>query len=299
MVPPPRRWVWLLLATAIGCRGPADGGSGFGAVTDDAGRTVSVGAPASRVVSTLPSVTELVVALGAEDRLVARTAYDADPRLSDLPSFGWTLTPTVEAILPYEPDLVVQGEDRTGRSPAVLEAVGVRLYVADVERTADIYSTARRVGTLLGIPAQADSLVARLEAGLDSVRQAVAGRSRPSVLYLIWPQPPQTAGSGTFIDEVITAAGGRNVFADSPIRWPQISLEEVVRRDPDFVVLPQGESHATPFPSIDGAPGWRGLTALREGRVVLVNSDLFNRPGPRVVEAARTLAEALHPEAWP
>ncbi|MGH7578329.1 MAG: ABC transporter substrate-binding protein [Longimicrobiales bacterium] len=265
---------------------------------DDAGRLVSVSPRPKRIVSTLPSVTELIVALGAADRLVARTRYDTDPRIADVPSLGLTLTPSAEAILAFEPELVIGGGDWGARGWPLLESAGLRIYLANVQRTADIYSTARRLGTLLDIPVSADSLIRRLEAGLDTVRRAVAGRPRASVLYLIWPRPPQTAGPGTFIDEVITAAGGRNVFADSPIRWPQISVEEILRRDPDVIVLPQGRSHATPFEMVDGEPGWRDLTAFREGRVVRVESDLFNRPGPRVAEAARTLSRALHPGAW-
>lgn len=299
--PAPRGWVWLLVATMAACDGPAVRGAaarGLTEVVDDAGRTVSVPAPARRIVSTLPSVTELIVALGAADRLVARTAYSVDPRIADVPSLGWTLSPSAEAIIGFEPDLVVQPEDLAGRAWAPLETAGLRVYLADVQRTADIYATTRRLGVLLGVPSRADSLVHRLEAGLDTIRRAVAGRRRPTVLYLIWPRPPQTAGPGTFIDEVITAAGGRNAFADSPIRWPQVGLEEIVRRDPDVIVLPQGTSHATPFEMVDGAPGWRDLTAFREGRVVPVQSDMFNRPGPRVVEAARALADALHPEVW-
>lgn len=301
-VPAPRGWMWLLLVmVAAACDGAAIRGaaaSAIGDVVDDAGRTVPASAPARRIVSTLPSVTELIVALGAADRLVARTAYDTDPRIADLPSFGRRLAPSVEAVVEFEPDLVVQSEDWAARTRSGLEAAGLRVYVASVQRIADIYATARRFGILLGIPASADSLVHRLEAGLDTVRRTVAGRPRPSVLYVVWPRPPSTAGPETFIDEVIKVAGGRNVFADSPIRWPQVGLEEIVRRDPDVIVLPQGASHATPFPLIDGEPGWRDLTAVREGRVVLVESDLFNRPGPRVVEAARALSKALHPEAW-
>jgi iron complex transport system substrate-binding protein len=297
-VPAPRGRTWLALAIVLftACGASADTRSTPDTVIDDAGREVAVDAPAFRIVSTLPSVTELIIALGAADRLLVRTAFDMHPQIAHLPSFGRTLSPTPEALVAYHPDLVIRSADASmgGRTP--LEMLGLRVYVADVQSTADIATTLDRLGVLLGLRARADSLRRALESGLDSVRIAVSGRPRPTVLYLIWPDPPQTAGRGTFIDEVITAAGGRNAFDDLRIEWPEISLEEIVQRDPDYVVLPQGSSHATALPPIHNAPGWRDLTAFRERRILLVDTDLFNRPGPRVVEAARTLAAALHPE---
>jgi len=296
-VPAPRGRTRLALAMVLfaACGATAETRNGHTTVIDDAGHVVAVDAPALRIVSTLPSVTELIVALGAGDRLLVRTAYDTDPRIAHLPSFGRTLSPTPEALVPYRPDLVIRSAavDMGGRTP--LEVLGLRVYVADVQSTADIGSTLERLGVLLDLRERADSLRHALDDGLEQVRVAVSGRPRPTVLYLIWPDPPQTAGRGTFIDEVITAAGGRNAFADLRIEWPEVSLEEIVRRDPDFVVLPQGSSHATALPPIHDAPGWRDLTAFRERRIVLVDTDLFNRPGPRVVQAARTLAAALHP----
>jgi iron complex transport system substrate-binding protein len=297
-MPAPRGRTWLALAIVLfaACGASADTRNAPDAVIDDAGRVVAIGAPALRIVSTLPSVTELIIALNAADRLLVRTAYDTHPRVAHLPSFGRTLSPTPEALVPYGPDLVIRSADASMGGRTSLEALGLRVYVADVQSTADIGATLDRLGLLLGLRERADSLRRALENGLDSVRSAVSGRPRPTVLYLIWPDPPQTAGPGTFIDEIITAAGGRNAFADLRIEWPQISLEEIVRRDPDFVVLPQGSSHATALPPIHNAPGWRDLTAFRERRILLVDTNLFNRPGPRVVEAARTLASALHPD---
>ncbi len=113
------------------------------------------------------------------------------------------------------------------------------------------------------------------------------------MLYVVWHDPPRTTGPGTFIDELITIAGGANVFADVGAPWPAVSLEEVVRRDPDYIVIPRGTGHSVQPEWLDDLPGWRDLTAVREQRVVTVDSDLFNRPGPRVVEAARTLGQAL------
>lgn len=247
-------------------------------------------AESTRIVSAVPAMTELIVALGAADRLVARTAYDTDARLAHLPSFGRTLAPGAEAVLAHRPDLVIVDAE----SPS-LEAAGLRVYVADVQTIADVGSAVERLGHLLGVRERADSLRHALEAGLEAVRTAVAGRSPPRVLYLIWPDPPQSAGPGTFIDEVIAAAGGRNVLERSRIRWPQVSLEEIIARDPEVLVLADGGNREQ-FRALHDAPGWRELSAIRDGRVIHVDPDLFHRPGPRVVEAVRALATALHPD---
>jgi iron complex transport system substrate-binding protein len=265
-------------------------------VVDDAGRTVAVEAPATRIVSTLPSVTDLIVALGASDRLLVRTSYDTDARIAHLPSLGHSLTASAEWIVALRPDLVIRSTALDPADGTQLQRIGLPVYEADVRSVAGLRRTLERLGVLLDLEERADSMWRAIDDGLGLVRSAVAGRPRPTVLYVIWPSPPRTAGSGTFIDEIIEAAGGRNAFADAEIEWPVVSLESIVLRDPDYVVLGDGGAKATLHRPIDDSPGWRELSAFREGRVLRVESDLFDRPGPRVVEAARLLALALHPD---
>lgn len=290
-----RRALAVALAFLGGCGPPGpSGGSSDPFVVDDAGRPVRVAPWARRVVSTLPAVTELVVALGAADRLVARTAWDTDPRLAHLPDLGRTLAPGAEAIVGLAPDLVVTGPDAAGTSLVRhLESLGRPVYVAELRGIEDIHHTLERLGRLLGLPGPADSLAAEIRAGLARARERYASAPRPTVLYVLWHDPPLTVGPGTFIDELIGIAGGANVFGDAASPWPSVSLEEVVIRDPDYVVIPRGaDAPARPAWLAERA-GWRDLSAVREGRVVTVDSDLFHRPGPRVVEAADVLGRAL------
>lgn len=265
-------------------------------MSDDAGRAVRVRSPVDRVISLVPSVTETLLALGERDRIVARTAYDVDPRLSGLPSFGRTLRPNAEAVLALHPDLVVlaAGETTAGLVER-LDAFGVPAYVANVDGTTDLYATIDRLGTLLGVPERADSLTAAIRRGLDAVRRRYDGSPRPTVFYATWHAPPRTAGAGTYIDDVISVAGGSNIFGDLNVRWATVGLEELVRRNPDFVVVPVGGGHGIDARLLRTAPGWRELDAVRDGRLIAVDGNLFNRPGPRVVEAARALSRALHP----
>ncbi len=264
-------------------------------VVDGAGRRVSLAAPAKRVISLIPSVNELVVALGAADRLVARTDYDQDPRLADLPSVGGGLTPSLEWIAQRRPDLVIGWPDTRSRSLVErLGELGIPVYTAPSQTIEDALSVAKDLGVLLGRSAAADSLVRALRTGLDSVRESVAGEPVPDVLYLIGLDPPMGAGPGTFVDELLHVAGGRNVLEDTGVLWPQLSLEDIVRRDPDVVVIAQAPERPDLLAHLRRTAGWSSLRAVRGGRLYQVDAYRYNRPGPHMVEIARDLAGLLH-----
>lgn len=273
---------------------PADRAPGV-SVTDPAGRTVTLDAPARRVVSMMPAMTEWIIAMGAADRLVARTDYDHHPDLDTLPSVGGGLTPSIEWLAARRPDLVVAWPDAPSRSVVSrLEQVGIPVYTAPVQSVADALAAARDLGTLLGHRDAAERAVAEVRAGLDAVRADVAGRERPEVLYLIGMDPLMAAGPGTFVDELLAVAGGRNVLHDVDILWPQLSLEEVVRRAPEVVIV--GSVRAgDPAALLRDRAGWRQIPAVRRGAVHAVDPDRINRPGPHLHEAAARLARLIHP----
>lgn len=289
----------LVLALAGCAKSPGGETAVFATVVDDGGREVSVAAPPTRIISMIPAITETIVALGAADRLVARTAFDEDPSLAHLPSTEQALIPSIEWLARLRPELVVMWRDGQTRTTAArLADLGIPAYGAAIETLDDVDSTIRRIGRLLGLDARADSLVARIHAELDEVRRAVAGRGRPRVLYLIGRDPAMIAGPGTFADELIAVAGGENVFSDGPAGWPQVSLEEIVRRQPDVLIVPTGDWDGDRLLEwFRRAAGWRELRAVREGRVYAVDATIFNRPGPRVGLVARQIAEILHPGA--
>jgi iron complex transport system substrate-binding protein len=265
-------------------------------VTDDAGRTVTLAHPARRVIALVPSITETVLALGAADRLAGRTDFDTEPALARLPSVGGGLDPSVEKIVALRPDLVL-GWETSGRAELRdrLTALGIPVFSVKTEDTADVFRSIRNVGRLVGRGRAADSLSAALRAQIDSVRTSVEGKPRPSVFYMVWNDPPMTAGPATFVSEMIGVAGGRNVFADQRALWPNVSLEEIVRRQPDFVVIPAGENGMEKLDALRRAPGWRELRALQQGRGVLVPAEVMNQPGPRIGQAARAMRDAIHP----
>jgi iron complex transport system substrate-binding protein len=270
-------------------------------LTDDAGHVVRLDAPARRVVSLIPGRTDAILALGAADRLVARTRFDTDPRLAGLPSMENALTPSVEWLVAQQPDLIVAWPDEQARSVVSrLIEIGIPVYSSRVQTIADVERAVSDLGTLLGLDAAADSVLAAMQSELAAVRAAVASSERKTVLYLVGIEPAMAAGPETFIDEIITIAGGTNLFGDAGAMWPMISVEEVVRRSPDIIVVSVGElASADVLERMRVLPGWRSLSAVRESRVHTVPADSFNRPGPAVARSARRLGALFHPQAFP
>jgi iron complex transport system substrate-binding protein len=262
---------------------------------DDRGRLVRLADPARRVVSLIPSGTETLVALGAVERLAGRTRYDTAAALRELPSVGGGLDPSVEAVLALHPDLVLTwASDRNRGLADRLAAAGVATFGLEIRDTADVFRTVERLGVLVGRATAADALLAELRRDLAGVAADTAGlERRPTVLFVVWPDPPTTAGPNTFITQVVGVAGGRAAFPDVAQDWPQLSMEEVVRRQPDVVLLPVGEARGDAVARLAGSAAWRSLAAVREGRVALVEADLANRPGPSIARAARAIHDSL------
>ena len=179
------------------------------------------------------------------------------------------------------------------------ELAGITTIALAVQDTADAYRVIGRMGDVLDAHRRADSLVTGLRASLDSTRRDAVGRSRRRVFYVAYNDPPMTTGHGTFIDELLDLVGADNIFADAPVQWPTVSLEEIVHRDPDLIVLPVGDSGTVSSERLRDMAGWKDLRAVRRGCIAQVNADLVNRPGPNMALAARRLETLLHDETCP
>ena len=276
-----------------------------GAVADDAGRVHRTLEPRNRIISLVPGVTETLTAIGAAERIVARTQYDEQPELASLPVVSGALEPSVEVLAGMSPDLVVMWPSG-GDGAAIggrLDKVGIDWYGAATQTVADFERHTRNLGRLLHLPSRADSLIASVQSDLDEAAQRWSGRTPARIFYVVQMDPPMTVGPGTFLDSIFVAGGAVNVFGDIEGNWPLVSLEQVVWRRPDYVVVPVA-GYGTPDvppgyrdPSLDrlvSSPAWRSLSAVAEGRVVSVDASLFGRPGPRMGEAAGYLAYRLH-----
>lgn len=288
-----------LLLTVAACTDSAAPAARRGSevvVVDDAGREVHLPAPAERVISLLPAGTETLFALGAGETVVGRTRYDLEPHLAHLPSVGGGLDPSLEAILALKPDLVVAFETAGGSGVRPqIERLGIPVFAIRTEDTTDIYRTIERLGALVGRDSAATALVASIRSRLDSIAASVPPGVRPTALFVASIDPPIVAGRRTYLAELIGVAGGElpDLGAEDGIEWPQLSVEVLLRADPDVILLPVGADSVGPLERLRHEPGWRDLTAVREGRVALVPTDLMSRPGPGIAEIASVLRREL------
>lgn len=265
-------------------------------IRDDAGRTVRFAAPPERVVSLVPAVTEILFALGAGDRLVGRTRYGVQPSAArGVPSVGEGMRPSLEAIVARSPEVVILYAGVGNRGAlGRLEELGVRVLAVRHDGFPDLERNVERLGRLTGTEEAADALLREIDCELEAVARLTAGRPPVRVYYEVWADPPVTIGRGSYLDSLVTLAGGHNVFAELEAPSPTVGLEAIVAREPDVIVRAADRRGGAPPP--DDRPGWHVLDAVREDRVRTVDGELVHRLGPRVGRAAAELAATLRPE---
>lgn len=265
-------------------------------------------APPSRIVSTAPSITESLFALGLGGRVVGVSTYcHYPPETASLPKVGTYLRPNVERIAGLKPDLVILLKQPQGVEEQLRRIALPVLLVehGDLER---MFAAIGAIGEAAGVAARARELTGRIRARLDEIQARTRNRPRRSLLFVVGRTPGRlegliAVGRGSYLNAIIDIAGGRNVLADSPVDYPKISLETVLARNPD-VIVDMGEMAETKGVTEERKQQvvalWRqrsSLQAVAAGRVYAVASDIFVVPGPRVVEAAEAFARMLHPEA--
>jgi len=258
----------------------------------------SLHASPHRIVSLIPAATEILFAIGAGERVVGRTRWGTHPSEAvHVPNVGDGVRPALEAILAQAPDLVVlfSGADTEGVR-ARLGEMAVPTLSLRHNTIEDLDRNVMLLGDAVGCSVAARRLLARIHEDLDAVSRATAAVPPLRVYYDVWPDPPMTIGRGSFLDSLISIAGGVNVFGDLSAAAPQIGLETIVRRDPDVIVYPVSTAPgSSTIPPLD-RPGWERVPAVARGAVVRVDADLLGRLGPRLGDAALELAGALRPE---
>ena len=267
---------------------------------DEVGRTVRVPQPVQRVVSLAPSLTEAIYALGLQDRLVGDTDFcDYPPDAQKKQKVGGAINPSLEQIVALRPDLVLVTKSLNRLETVhALDGLGIASYATDPHTVEEIVSSTERLAGVLGVPDAGAALGADLERHLADLRHRVSGLPPRHVLFVVWSDPLISAGKSTFIADALRLAGASSIV-DSSQDWPQMSLEEVVRLQPDFLVFAESHSDSgqSQFDLLAERPGWRGLDAVRNRRFAVI-SDAVNRPAPRIVSAIEDLARQLHPEAF-
>jgi iron complex transport system substrate-binding protein len=301
----PKRWFVLallfLLAGATSCRSrvtpPPD--LPMRQVTDEAGRVLAVPQNIDRVVSLAPSLTEVVFAIGAQDKLVGDTSYcDYPEAAKQIAHVGDTIQPNIEAIVALRPQVVlVSTSSQLEAFVQKMRELKIAVYVTDPHDLDGIFRTIGNLGALLGFQANADKLVAGLRARSEAVSAKVGAKPPVSVFFQVSREPLYTAGKGAFLTDLIRRAGGHSVTADVPGEWPSFSAEAALAANPETIVMSSGDSMSGKIKS-KVADALLKSPAVTNGRVYEINGDLLLRPGPRTVDGLELLAHDLHPDAF-
>ena len=272
-------------------------------VTDDAGREIRLQAEPARIVSLAPSNTEILCALGACGRLVGVTDFDDYP--PDVVEVDRVVTMTqvdVEAVVAAEPDLVLAAGNELTPTAVIdqLTDLGLPVLVLYPESLDEVTGDIELVGTAIGRDDAAAALIEEMRDRVDAVQEAVAGLEQPRTFYevSVFEGIIYTAGEGSFLASLIETAGGDPITGDT--LSTSIEVEDLVAADPELILLGDATYDATITPeSVATRPGWQGMTAVADDRVLVVTEDVvITRPGPRIVDGLEALARAIHPEAF-
>ena len=267
-------------------------------MVDQTGRAVAVPESPKRVVSLAPSITEIIYDLRCEDRLKGATTYSDFPEAAQrLPKVGSYVYLDLEKIVSLKPDLCIGIKDGNPKAIAMrLESLGIPVYAVNPRSIDSIQSTVFEIGELLQASEKARHMVGEMESRIDYIRQlAETAESQPRVFFQIGISPIVSVGSDTFIHELIEVAGGVNL-AQSYTSYPRFSTEEVVVSAPDIMII-TSMAREKVFEQIKAKwKQWPNIPAVKNDRIFLVDSDLFDRPTPRLIEGLETLFQLIHPE---
>jgi iron complex transport system substrate-binding protein len=269
------------------------------AVVDDAGESVALAAPASRVVSLAPHATELVYAAGGAATLVGAVSYSDYPAAAKmLPRVGSNTSIDLERIAALKPDLVVAWRHGgANRTLEALRALHIPVFVSAPRRVDDVATNLERLGTLLGTATAAQAAAERYRSEVAQLRARYSGRPPVSVFYEVWDRPLMTLNGTQFVSDAIALCGGRNVFGQLAASVPTVTTEAVVAADPEAIVTASAGA-TTPaagraLPSLAAWQAWPQITAVARGNLFAIDGDLINRPGPRLPQGIAALCADL------
>jgi cobalamin transport system substrate-binding protein len=280
-------------------------------MTDEVGRHVTIPAEVRRIVSLAPNLTETVYALGLEDRLAGDTDYcDTPAAARSKPHVGNPQNPSLEAIVALHPDLVLATTSINRVETAdALAHLGIPVYTTDASTVRGMLGSIGHMAQAMGAETQGAALVANLQGRLEALQARLADRPLVHVLFVVWEDPLITIGQNTFIADALRWAGAESVVL-SKQNWPHVGMEEIVRVQPDYIVLTPNHDIGSDAGTNAGSdavkagladlrakPVWRDLQAVELGHVVVAGDDAL-RPSPGLVDAIERLAHELHPEVF-
>lgn len=291
--------VVVILATGCGPKKQAVGGS-FAALTDQTGRKVLIEKIPDRIISLSPSSTEMAFSIGLDKEIVGVTDYCDYPKEAlAKQKIGGFANPNLEAIIALKPNLVLAG-DKHDDIVKKLEEMGIPTLIILPTSLEEVYASMELVAAATGRQKIAAEVIAGMKERMQKIQDKLAAipqNERPRVYYEVYSEPLMSAGSLSVVHEVITLAGGKNIFADISERYPKISDEAVFERDPQIILYPKqhGSEEITEDVFVK-RPVWGKITAVKEERIYAIQDDSISRPGPRLVEAVEEVAVLLYPE---
>ena len=289
----------LLVGMVTGCQPQFQPGT----YTDDMGRAVSIDESPERIVSFGPSITEILFALGLDDRIVGVSDFANYPEAAKLkPKIGDAFSPSLEKIIELEADLVLTVKHEQLNTE--LDALGVKFMVIDPGDIDGVLKDIELIGRITGVEKRAEELVKEMQDSMSRVSARVKDASKVSVFFIVDATDlnhPWTAGAGSFVDTLIAMAGGENVAGETPGgAWLQFSIEQIVSSDPEVIII-QAMTGGIPTVAkemLEEHSAWRETSAVKQGKVFLIDGDLSSRPGPRIVQGLEEIAKIINPELF-
>ena len=287
----------LLISIVVGCQPQFQPGT----YTDDMGRVVSINEAPQRIVSHVPVITEILFALGLGERVVGVSDYCDHPEEAKLkPSIGNYFNPSIENVVALDPDLVLT--DGHSENIKQLDDLRITYLVIDPKDLDGFFKDIELLGKATGIEGRAEKLIRDMKEAISRVVNRVKDAPKVRVIYVIDGTDlnnPWTAGPGSSVDSLITMVGGENIAAKAPSPWMQFSIEQVAGSDPEIIILPA--KHGTAFTSpelLKGHPAWREITAVKQNGIRIIDGDLVDGYGPRIVQGLEEIARSVHPELF-
>ena len=268
-------------------------------VKDDVGRKITVYKEPQRIISTAPSVTEILFALGLNEKIVGVTTlcnYPEEAKTKE--KIGTFQSPNIEKILSLKPDIVIATGGVQRQTVEKLEQLGIPVFVSYPRTMEEVIRSIYTIGHITGAEESAKKLAFDLKLRVAKVTSKVSkARVKPKVFFELWNEPLMSAGPGSFIDDIIRKAGGINIAGSSKSAYPIFSLEQLVKEDPDVIIGAESSMGANPL-DVSKRPGWNTLKAVKNQKVFMINDDIVFRAGPRLVLALEIIARYLHPELF-
>jgi len=293
----------IALARCAGATAPEEGAPKPVSVVDDAGRTVEIAKTPQRIISLAPSNTEILFALGLGNKVVGVTEFCDYPEEAKAIEKVGGIEPNLEKMVALNPDLVlaIGGSPAQVEKATEMEKLGLTVLVLEPGDIEGIMANIELVGRATDAEKEATELTAEMRKRFDDIiAKTEKADSRPKVFFELDatdPSKPYTPGPGSFIDALITLAGGSNIGAGAKMQWAQLSTEEIIAQDPEIIVLGDANYGVT-AEMVKGRPGWSVITAVRDSAIYPIDDILISRPGPRIIDGLEALARIIHPELF-